>query len=318
MWERPLLQTVLGQVFERSVIIPAHRRFCDYMKQAEAYASILKDLANTMLGVSRESVALMKRSDQQQAMQWNRAQEWDVYLEFLRMLFNVVDRLSAFHIPIQDQPEFMNGLEDSVARELKVVLAPTLSSSEIDDMEVTMSVGNAVSESRRTYERFRFMITEQSKQRDEYFQFFAERVADKAGAPGKQELTAAAFLCGNAVVPAFERLFTDTFKKEADTEPASDSQSRSESVHQSTTTSTTKTEGPQTIKLVSVLSTISGEEVDTRWGVHPRFQSDLEPNEAKELAKHMNRVTRIVGERFAVVASLAQSGEDKQQQVGHA
>jgi hypothetical protein len=36
------------------------------------------------------------------------------------------------------------------------------------------------------------------------------------------------------------------------------------------------------------------------------------------LAKHMNRVTRIVGERFAIVASLAQSGTDQNQPVGNA
>ena len=50
------------------------------------------------------------------------------------------------------------------------------------------------------------------------------------------------------------------------------------------------------------------EEVETWWGLHPQFRRDLPPDEAKELAKHMNRVTRIVGERFAIVVSLAQAG----------
>ena len=288
------------------------------MKSTETYAPILKDLANTMLGVARESVTLMKRSDQQQALKLKRDQEWEVYLEFLRLLFNVVDRLSAFHIPLQDQPEFMNSLEDSVSTQLKTVLAPTLSSSEIDDMEVTLSVGKAVSESRQTYEQFRFVITEQGKQRDEYFQHFAQRIAAKAGAPGKQELISAAFLCGSAVIPAFERLFTDAFKKDISDEATTESNESSEVAEQSDLASATTEEGVQKIKLVSVLSTVSGEEVETRWGVHPRFQRDLKPDEAKELAQHMNRVTRIVGERFAVVASLAQASDDQQQQVGHA
>ncbi len=64
------------------------------------------------------------------------------------------------------------------------------------------------------------------------------------------------------------------------------------------------------------MSKISGEAVDTWWGIHPQFQRDLQPQESKELAQHMNRVARIVGERFAVVASLAQSSDD--QPVGHA
>ena len=288
------------------------------MKSTETYAPILKDLANTMLGVARESVGLMKRSDQQQALKLKRDQEWEVYLEFLRLLFNVVDRLSAFHIPLKDQPEFMNSLEDSVSTQLKTVLAPTLSSSEIDDMEVTLSVGKAVAESRQTYEQFRIVITEQSKQRDEYFQHFAQRVAQKAGASGKQELVSAAFLCGSAVVPAFERLFTDAFKKDSSGEVTTETNPASEATGPADPISTATQEGPQKIKLVSVLSTISGEEVETRWGVHPRFQRDLKPDEAKELAQHMNRVARIVGERFAVVASLAQAGEGQQEQVGHA
>ena len=86
------------------------------MKSDETYSSILKDLANTMLGVARESVSVMKRSNQAQTLSLKRDQEWEIYLEFLRMLFNVVDRLAGFSIPIQDQPEFMNSLEDSVSR----------------------------------------------------------------------------------------------------------------------------------------------------------------------------------------------------------
>ena len=76
----------------------------------ENYTGILKDLAHTMMSVSRESVNLIKRSDQQQALKFQRQQEWDIYLEFLRMLFNLVDRLSAFYIPIQGLMEFMTKL----------------------------------------------------------------------------------------------------------------------------------------------------------------------------------------------------------------
>jgi len=85
----------------------------------------------------------------------------------------------------------------------------------------------------------------------------------------------------------------------------------------------TQSDAPETadknlIKLISVVSRAQGEEVESWWGLHPQFRRDLPPQEAKELAKHMNRVTRIVGERFAIVASLAQSGTNPNQPVGNA
>ena len=287
---------------------------------SENYTGILKDLAHTMMSVSRESVNLIKRSDQQQALKLQRKQEWDIYLEFLRMLFNLVDRLSAFYIPIQAQRDFMNSLEDSVSHELKTVLAPSLSSTEVDDMEVMLSVGQTVSESREVYERFKFVVTDQTKERDQYFQFFSERVASKAGAPGKEQITSAAFLCGSAVVPALKSLFDDAMKPkgESDSSPVAvvdeSSKAKGDSPVVQTGSATPLsapegTSGEGLIKLISVVSRIQGdEEVETWWGLHPQFRSDLPPEEAKELAKHMNRVTRIVGERYAIVVSLAQAG----------
>jgi hypothetical protein len=289
---------------------------------ADNYTGILKDLAHTMMSVSRESVNLIKRSDQQQALKLQRKQEWDIYLEFLRMLFNLVDRLSAFYIPIQAQRDFMNRLEDSVSHELKTVLAPSLSSTEIDEMEVLLSVGQTVAESREVYERFKFVVTDQTKERDQYFQFFSERVASKAGASGKAEITSAALLCGAAVVPALKNLFDDAMKPKgaSDTPPTApaaaedvSSKGKRESpvVQAGSATPLSAPEGTSgegLIKLISVVSRIQGEEVETWWGLHPQFRSDLPPEEAKELAKHMNRVTRIVGERYAVVFSLAQAG----------
>jgi hypothetical protein len=222
----------------------------------------------------------------------------------------------------------MNSLEDSVAHQLQTVLAPSLSSSEVDDMEVTLSVGQTVAESRKTYERFKFVVTDQTKERDAYFQFFAERVASQAGAPGKQEITAAAFLCGSAVVPALKSLFEDATKSKVEpatpvapvvaAEKSGSSAVSAQEGSASTPSGAQETADKNLIKLISVVSRAKGEEVESWWGLHPQFRRDLPPDEAKELAKHMNRVTRIVGERFAIVASLAQSGTNPNQPVGNA
>ncbi len=289
----------------------------------ENFDGILKDLAHTMMSVSRESVNLIKRSDQKQALKLQRKQEWDIYLEFLRMLFNLVDRISAFYIPLQAQRDFMNSLEDSVSHELKTVLAPSLSSSEIDEMEVMLSVGQTVAESREVYERFKFVVTDQTKERDEYFKFFSERVASKAGAPGKTEITSAAFLCGSAVVPALKSLFDDAVNPKEEVSPSTtpivDEPSKAQAAptagQPGSAIPLSAPEGSNRealIKLISVMSRIQGnDEVETWWGLHPQFRRDLPSEEAKELAKYMNRATRIVGERYASLVSLAQAGASR-------
>ena len=60
------------------------------------YGKTLSDLANTMLSVARESITLIKRSDQTIATKLTREQEWAIYLEFLKIKFNLADRASAF------------------------------------------------------------------------------------------------------------------------------------------------------------------------------------------------------------------------------
>ena len=60
------------------------------------------------------------------------------------------------------------------------------------------------------------VVVLKTKERDQYFQFFSERIASKAGAPGKPEITAAAFLCGSAVVPALKSLFDDATKPQVE------------------------------------------------------------------------------------------------------
>ena len=139
------------------------------------------------------------------------------------------------------------------------------------------------------------------------------------GASGDEGLTSAAFLCASSVVPALTKLFEDAATPPSQVEaPLTVAEQPSESTSDSTAPTLIEElpDGGQTIKLVRVMSKISGEEVDTWWGIHPQFQRDLQPQETKDLAQHMNRVARIVGERFAVVASLAQSSGD--QPIGHA
>jgi hypothetical protein len=56
------------------------------------------------------------------------------------------------------------------------------------------------------------------------------------------------------------------------------------------------------IKLISIMSDVSGDEIETRWGLHPRFRQDLTTEETQQLTKLMNRVAKVLGERYAAVA----------------
>jgi len=252
------------------------------------YTKLLKELAVLMVSVAGESVTMVKRSAPEQSLKLKKRAEWSLYLEFLKILFNLADRLSAFYVPIQEQPRFMNSLEDAVGVRLKAALTPALG-PDLDGMEITLTIGNTVAESRQVYEKFRFVVTEESPARVQYFDCLAGRVAHLLEVSGNPLVSSAATLCAGAAIPAMKSLF------EGMTGPAT--------AHQAGSPERTGTEGTGSeIKLVSVMSTVRGEEVETRWGLHPRFRQDLNPEEAKELTRLMNEVTQILGQRYAAVA----------------
>lgn len=257
------------------------------------YESILSDLSNTILDVCRESVTLIKRSDHSASIKLNQQQEWDIYLEFLKVLFNLADRVSAFYVPIQQQPEFMNSLEDHVSNRLKSLLAPSLSSSQIDDQEIVVSIGQAVAESRRTYEPYKFVVSEDSKERNAFFQRAGERVAGRTGDANNQAVTSTTAVCISAVIPALTALFEGKpSEPETASQPQAEASAHSKNPH-----------GKKLIKLISVVASISGEEFETRWGLLPQFRRDLKPDQVTALTEYMNRVAQIVGDRFAIESS---------------
>ncbi|MBX3350024.1 MAG: hypothetical protein KF747_14965 [Nitrospira sp.] len=257
------------------------------------YKERLRQLAELMLAVSGESVTMMKRNAPEQALKLKRQDEWGIYLEFLKIMFNLTDRLVALHIPLKDQLEFMNGLEDAVTQQLKQALEPAFGNN-ADQMEIMMTIGTTVAESRQTYEHYKFLITEDSKTKSEMFRNFGENVAEALGAPRNAQLSAAASLCASAVVPALSAVLQGQA-------PPSQEAPQVGAPAVGTPTEQNKSTG-QEIKLVSLMSSVSGEEVETRWGLHPRFRDDLTLSELQQLTKLLNRVAKILGERYAAVA----------------
>jgi hypothetical protein len=260
-----------------------------------SYSEQQRSLADLMLAVAGESVTVMKKNAPDQALKLKRQDEWKLYLEFLKVTFNLADRLSAFHIPIRDQPDFMNGLEDAVTTRLRAVLEPAFSS--VDQNEIMMTISGVVAESRKLYEGYRFSITEESKAKNEMFDAFGGRVADALGVADNSQITTAATLCATAMVPAI----TAILKGERPPDPgvaAAPTAGQPAPVGSGPPRGATGNE----IKLISVMSDVSGDEIQTRWGLHPRFRQDLTADETQQLTKLMNRVAKVLGERYAAVA----------------
>ena len=266
------------------------------------YSEHLRGIAELILAVAGESVTVMKRNAPERALKLKRLDEWGIYLEFLKVMFNLTDRLSVLYLPIKEQPQFMDSLEDAVVLQLKNVLEPAFGSG-ADQTEIMLTVGAAVAESRQTYERYRFLVTENTPVKDEMLKDFGGRVAFAMGIAGNAQVSSAATLCASAVIPAIKAIFA------GDTPPVATVGTASlvATDAASAPPPPTATPGPQgptgtEIKLVSVMSTVAGEEVETRWGLHPRFRQDLPLEDMQQVAKLMNRVAKILGERYASVA----------------
>lgn len=268
----------------------------------QEHQSELRQLAELILAVAGESVSVMKRNASERALKLKRQDEWGIYLEFLKVMFNLTDRLSALYLPIKEQPQFMDNLEDAVTLQLKNVLEPAFGSG-ADQTEIMLTVGAAVAESRQAYERYRFLVTEDNPVKDEMLKYFGGRVADAMGVAGNAQVSSAATLCASAVIPAIKAILAGDTPPLAATGTA-DSVATETASAPPPLSATPRSQGPTgtEIKLVSVMSTVAGEEVETRWGLHPRFRQDLSPEDRQRVAKLMNRVAKILGERYASVA----------------
>jgi hypothetical protein len=266
------------------------------MATTTPYHEQQRSLAGLMTAVAGESVTVLKKHAPEQALKLKRQDEWKLYLEFLKVTFNLADRLSTFHIPIKDQPDFMTGLEDAVTARLRAVLEPAFGSG-VDQNDIMMTISGVVAESRKLYESYRFSITEESNVKNEMFDAFGRRVADALGVADNPQITSAAMLCAIAIVPAITAILKGEPPPMTDT---ADQPSGSSTAPAST--AAPKGQTGNEIKLISVMSDVTGDEIETRWGLHPRFRQDLTPEETQQLTKLMNRVAKVLGERYAAVA----------------
>jgi hypothetical protein len=262
-------------------------------------SAVVKELAGLLVAVAGESVTMVKRTVPEQSLKLKQRGEWGLYLEFLKLLFDLADRLSVFHIPVSEQPHFMQTLEETITQQLNTMLEPALG-SQSDEMEIFLTITQAVAEGRHQYERFRFPVIEESEVKQQYLQSFSQRIAGLMDAPDNGMVLSAATLCATAAIPAIKAVLAGAGSPDAADQPA-DAAARTKS---GSDAERRRPGGPglgKEIKLLSIISTIEGEQVETRWGLHPRFKQDLQPEQVQELTRTMNRVTQILGHRYAAV-----------------
>jgi hypothetical protein len=69
--------------------------------------------------------------------------------------------------------------------------------------------------------------------------------------------------------------------------------------------SKTPTDSPET-EILHVVIKRDGKLVNANWGLHPNLKEELKPEELKELTEIMEKVTNIVGKRFAQILTQAE------------
>ncbi|MEC4670624.1 MAG: hypothetical protein VST66_01925 [Nitrospirota bacterium] len=73
--------------------------------------------------------------------------------------------------------------------------------------------------------------------------------------------------------------------------------------------SSSQSQKPPETELLNVIVDREGQNVNAKWGLHPKLKEDLRPEEWKELTDLMQKVTSIVGTRFSEILSQNEKGQ---------
>ncbi len=73
--------------------------------------------------------------------------------------------------------------------------------------------------------------------------------------------------------------------------------------------SSSQSQKPPETELLNVIVDREGQNVNAKWGLHPKLKEDLRPEEWKELTDLMEKVTSIVGTRFSEILSQNEQGQ---------
>ncbi len=162
-------------------------------------------MGELMLVIAKESMTLIKRNDPAIASKVSRKQEWEAFIEFLKVLFNLADRVGAFHIPVGEYLQFLDAVEDAVIDQMNNAFRQQAGPG-YDETPVKVSISAALDLGQKLYQPYQFMVLEEGKERDRFFQKFGEAVATALGVRGNNTIATTATLCASSSIAAMKSL----------------------------------------------------------------------------------------------------------------
>jgi hypothetical protein len=166
-------------------------------------------LGELMVVISRESMMLLKRQAPNTFANLQRKQDWDAFLEFLKVLFNLVDRVGALYVPVNEYLQFLDSVEDAVIDHMNNSFRKQ-AGAEYDDTPLKISVAAAFDAAQKFYHPYRFMITEESPEKERYLKAFGEAVAAAVGATANRMIVTSASMCAVSSIAAIKALLEST------------------------------------------------------------------------------------------------------------
>jgi hypothetical protein len=162
-------------------------------------------LGELMLAISRESMTLLKRQAPNALGSLERKQEWEGFVEFLKVLFNLVDRVATLYIPVSEYLQFLDAVEDAVIDQMNNAFRKQAGGA-YDETPLKVSISAAFETAQKFYQPHRFMITDEGPDRDRYLTAFGETVANVLGLKGNKMIVTTASMCAGSSIAAIKAL----------------------------------------------------------------------------------------------------------------
>jgi hypothetical protein len=182
-----------------------HRPLAEGKRLAQEFRTKSWTLGELMIVISRESMVRLKHQAPNALGSLDRKQEWEAFIEFLKVLFNIVDRVATLYVPVNEFLQFLDAVEDAVIDHMNNAFRKQAGPA-YDETPLKMSIAGAFDTAQKTYQSHQFMITEESPERDRYLTTFGEAMAKVVGLNSNKMIVTTASMCAASSIAAIKAL----------------------------------------------------------------------------------------------------------------